>query len=113
MAQSTQAVLEHHLRAFAEGIDSVMEDFSESSVVITPESTYRGLDEIRGFFTAFIEGASEEFWGAFEMKRQEVVGELAYIVWEAQPFVALGTDTFIVRDGKFAFQTYAAHVPSS
>ena len=109
MANSTQAALEHHLGAFAEGIDALLQDYTEDSVIITPDATHRGLAAIRGFFTAFIEGAPDGFWDAFTMKRQEVSGEVAYIVWEANPWFPLATDTFVVREGKFAYQTFAAY----
>jgi hypothetical protein len=43
----------------------------------------------------------------------EVVGEVAYIVWHSVSQgaeVTLGTDTFVVKDGKIAVQTFAARV---
>ncbi|WP_267884222.1 hypothetical protein [Paracidovorax citrulli] len=36
------------------------------------------------------------------------VGEVAYLVWEAKPFVPMATDTLYVRDGKIAVQTFTA-----
>ena len=107
--ESTQAVLQHHLQAFGEGIDSIMTDYTENSVVITADATYRGLDEIRDFFTAFEAGLPEGFWEAFRMNRQEVV-EVAYILWDALPWIELGTDTFVVREGKIGIQTFASKV---
>ena len=110
---STEAVLNHHLQAFGEGIDSIMADYTEDSVVIAPEGTYRGLEELRAFFTSLVEGLPEGSWEAFKLCRKEVVGEIAYIHWEALPWILLGTDTFVVRDGKIAVQTYAAQLGSS
>ena len=112
MSTSTQAVLEHHLQAFGEGLEAIMADYTDDSVVITPDATYRGLAEIRGFFTAFVEALPEGIWEAFTLKRQEVVGEVAYILWEANPWFPLGTDTFVVREDKIAFQTFAAYATS-
>ena len=89
-----------------------MQDYTEDSVVISPDSTYRGLDEIRAFFTAFVEGLPEGFRDAFKVKRIEVTGDLAYTLWEAKPWVSLGTDTFVVRDGKIAVQTFATYTAS-
>ena len=108
MQLSTQAVLKHHLEAFYEGIDAVMDDFSDASVIITSEATYRGLAEIRAFFTALIEGLPEGFDEAVKISRQEVVGEVAFLVWEAKPWLPFCTDTFVVRNGKIAYQTFAA-----
>ena len=110
---ATQATLEHHLNAFTQGIDAIMQDYSEKSVVITPDATFRGLDEIRAFFTAFVESLPDGMWEAFTLKRQEVVGEVAYILWEANPWFPLGTDTFVVQDGKIVYQTFAAYMAPS
>ncbi len=85
-----------------------MLDYTDDSVLISADNTYRGLAQIRDFFTAFVASLPDGFWDSFKMNRQEVVGELAYIHWEAKPWVLMGTDTFIVRDGKILFQTYAA-----
>jgi ketosteroid isomerase-like protein len=106
---STQATLDHHLQAVAEGIDATMQDFTEDSVVITPDATFRGLAEIRAFFTAFVESLPAGIWDAFKLNRSEVAGEVAYIVWEAKPWFPLGTDTFVVRDGKIVYQTIAVY----
>jgi hypothetical protein len=112
MSTSTQVVLEHHLQAFGEGIEAIMADYTDDSVVMTPDATYRGLTEIRGFIAAFVEALPDGIWDVFTMKRQEVVGEVAYILWEANPWFPLGTDTFVVREGKIAFQTFAAYASS-
>ena len=108
MSQSTQDILEKHLQAFAEGVDAIMEDYSEESVLMTPDATHRGLDKIRGFFTAILGGAPAGFWDVFTITRQEVVGEVAYIAWMGKPWYPLGTDTFVIRDGKIVAQTFAA-----
>jgi hypothetical protein len=45
---------------------------------------------------------------SFEMLRQEVDGDSAYIVWRAETadnIFELGSDTFIVRNGKIVTQT--------
>ena len=108
-ASSTQATLDHHLQAFAEGVDAILQDFREDSVVITPDATYRGLAEIRGFLTAFVEALPAGIWDSFKVNRSEVAGEVAYLLWEAKPWFPLGTDTFVVRDGKIVYQTFAAY----
>ena len=48
----------------------------------------------------------------FEMIKQIIDGEIAYIVWtleSEQVKVILGTDTFVIRDGKILTQTFAVH----
>jgi len=108
MPISTEAVLEHHLEAFYQGIDAIMEDFTDASAVITVSATYRGLDEIRAFFSALLDGLPAGFDEAVKITRQEVVGEVAFLIWEARPWFPFCTDTFVVRDGKIACQTFAA-----
>jgi len=112
MSAATQAVLERRLQAFGEGIDAVMAHYTDDSVVITPDGTYRGLAKIRDFFTALMEGLPEGTLDAFTMKRQEIVGEIAYILWEAKPWFPLGTDTFVIREGKIVFQTLTVYSAS-
>lgn len=108
MSSSTAAVLQSHLRAARDGVDAILQDYAEHSVLITPDATYRGLAEIRGFFVALLDGLPDGFFDAIEMNRAEVVGEFAYILWTRKPWLPLATDTFVVRDGKIVFQTFTA-----
>ena len=105
---ATQSVLEHHLQALRKGVDAVMEDYSDDSVVITPDSTFYGLSEIEVFFTAFFQALPDGIWDSFVMRRQEVAGDVAFILWEANPWFPMATDTFVIREGKIACQTFAA-----
>jgi ketosteroid isomerase-like protein len=109
MSASTQTVLDHHIRAFREGVDAVMDDFADDSVLITHDAAYRGLPDIRAFFTALIDGLPEGFYEAIKIKRQEVAGEVAFLLWEARPWFPFCTDTLVVRNGKILYHTFAAH----
>lgn len=103
---SAAEILAHHLGAFAQGLDAILADYDEGSVLITPERAYRGLVEIGGFFQAFLDGATPQFWAAFQLQAQVVEGDVAYITWSAEPSVALATDTLLVRGGRIAVQTF-------
>ncbi|WOF44741.1 nuclear transport factor 2 family protein [Sphingopyxis indica] len=105
----TGRVFEHHLGAFAEGLAAVMSDYDGASILVTPERIYRGLDEIRDFFQMFMGGATPEFWEAFTIRAKVVEGEVAYLVWDSQPQVALATDTLVVRNGKIAVHTFTSN----
>jgi hypothetical protein len=111
MLNPTETVLHSHLQAAGIGVDAVMADYGDASVIITHESTYRGLSEIREFFTELLEGASQGFIGALKMTRQEVIGEVAFIHWDAPPWFHHGTDTFVIRNGKILVQTFSAYRP--
>ena len=106
----TEATLTRHLQAFAKSsVDGVMQDYVEESVLVVPDGPLRGLGDIRGVFTTFIETLPAGFLEAFKVRKLEVVGELGYLVWEASPWVLLGTDTFFVRNGRITMQTFASH----
>ncbi|CAN7657698.1 nuclear transport factor 2 family protein [Caballeronia sp. LjRoot34] len=104
----TKQIFEHHLGAFAHGVDEILKDYDDGSTILTPGQTYRGLAEIRDFFQAFIDSADPAFWPAFKINSQSISGQIAYMAWEAKPWVTLATDTLFVEDGKIAVQTYTA-----
>jgi ketosteroid isomerase-like protein len=112
MSTPVEAVLRSHLQAAREGVDAVMRDYAEDSVLVTREATYRGLEEIRQFFTTLLNGFPAGFFDAFRIRRQVVAGEMAYILWEAKPWISLATDTFVVRNGKFLLQTFTPYTAS-
>ena len=111
MAKSTGDILDHHLQSFGAGdINSILEDYTDQSVFITPNGdVLRGPQQIKTLFEAlFAEFAKP---GASLSLNQKVVeGELVYIAWSAETadnVYELGTDTFVVRDGKITYQTLA------
>ena len=115
MSNSTariNALLNNHLQSFArKDVDGIMQDYSEESVFITASGTLHGLKAIRDFFDAFIQALPAGFLDAFKMNRQEVSSDVAYIAWEAAPWIQLGTDSFLVKDSKIMVQTFAAYPP--
>jgi hypothetical protein len=106
--RTTKAVLDHHLAAFANGLDELMKDYAASSVILTHDKQYRGKAAIRGFFDGFLKSVKPGFWEAFKISAQAIDGDVAYLVWEAKPFVNLATDTLVVRGGRIAVQTFTA-----
>ncbi|HEY0475944.1 MAG TPA: nuclear transport factor 2 family protein [Kofleriaceae bacterium] len=106
----TEATLRNHLHAFFhKNIDGVVADYAEEAVLIVQRGPLHGIAEIRTFFARFVENMPAGFLDAFKLRRQEVVGEMGYIVWDAGPWVQFATDTFVVRDGKIRSQTFAAY----
>lgn len=104
----TQSVLDHHLNVFGQGIEELMRDYGERSVLLTPNQTLRGAGEIRQFFARFLDGAGPEFWSAMSLEKVAVEGEIAYIAWTAAPFVSVATDTLLIRDGIILTQTFTS-----
>ena len=111
MAASTQQVLDHHLQMFGTGnLDGILEDYTDGSIIIAPDGVRRSREEWSDFFTTlFAEFAKPGM--SFSMDQQVVDGEIAYIRWSAETAdnsYNLGTDTFLVRDGKIVTQTFAS-----
>ncbi|MFH5884379.1 nuclear transport factor 2 family protein [Halalkalibaculum sp. DA3122] len=105
----TQQVLDHHWKTFVENdLEGVMADYTEESILITPDTTYRGLDAIRdNFISAFEAFPAGE--STLTLKKSVVEQEVGYILWEASTEnfdLIFATDTFIIRDGKIVRQTY-------
>ncbi|KAA5539363.1 nuclear transport factor 2 family protein [Adhaeribacter rhizoryzae] len=106
----TKQVLDHHWDAFTQNnMEAVMADYTEESVLITPDATFKGLDEIRkNFENAFITFPRDIT--SFQLNKSVVDRDVAYILWQAKtPTLNLSyaTDTFVIRDGKIIRQTYA------
>lgn len=111
---STQQVLDHHLEAFVSGdIEEVLKDYKEQSILIEPKATHRGIDALRTFFAALFDGLFKPGSYDFIVDRSTVEGDVSYIVWHAKSpgaDIPLGTDTFLIRDGKIAVQTFAGKI---
>ena len=108
--KQTETILMHHLQAM--GVDDILSDYTEDSILFTANGSFRGLAEVRAFFEGFIHSATPEMMAAYQLVRKDIGGEIAYIVWKAEPFVPLATDTFVVRNGKIVAQTFTAYIPS-
>ncbi len=85
--------------------DGVMEDYTEDSVFISNlGGVMKGLDAIRGVFAAAPRAA-------FPASRK--VSSTSTATSPSSPGqaegIALGTDTFVVRDGKIVAQTVVLH----
>ncbi|MBW2459036.1 MAG: nuclear transport factor 2 family protein [Deltaproteobacteria bacterium] len=110
---TTEETLKHHQESLAAGdLDAVMSDYSESSVVITPDGALHGIDQIRQLFDKILKDMLPP-GSDYELLHQEIVDEVAYTVWrgESETFnILMGTDTFIIRYGKIVCQTFAAQI---
>jgi hypothetical protein len=109
---STQSVLEHHLKGVGNrDVADILIDYAEQSVLYTPSGPIHGLVGLKQFFTEFFANIPPTFMSEFKLLRQDVAGDVAYIVWRSGAALQ-GTDTFVVRDGKISVQTFAAYVPA-
>ena len=110
---ATEEILTHHLNCFGKGdLGGIMADYNDESRLFTPDGMLRGSEAIRRFFIRLFEEFAKPGM-SFEMIRREVNGDAAYIVWKAETadnHYEVGTDTFIVHNGKIATQTFAGKI---
>ena len=109
----TKDVLDHHLKCFGTGdLKGILSDYAPDAVLFTPDGPLRGADAIRPLFQAMIAEFGKP-GAAFSMKQYFVEGDYAYILWTAETadnVYELGTDTFVVRDGKIVAQSFTGKV---
>lgn len=112
-AASAKEVVAQHLKCFREGdLEGILADYAPGAVFFTPDGALRGVDEIRPLFQAMI-AEFQEPGTEFNMRRQFVEGDHAYILWTAETadnVYELGTDTFVVRDGKIVAQSFTCKI---
>lgn len=109
---STADVLHHHLAAFGSGdTEEVLADYTEASVLITPQGTIKGLAGLREAFDGFFTGLFVPGTYTFTLDGESTEGDVAMIWWHAtceDAEIPFATDTLLVEDGKIAAQTFAA-----
>jgi len=113
LTRETTEILDRQNLYFVKGdVDELMKDFSEQAKVFTPDGVLEGLDNIKNFYTEVTTNVLPP-GSDFKISRQEVRGQIAYIVWSAESKnyrFPLGTDTFVIKDGKIIAQTFAAKI---
>jgi len=108
--EQTRQVLAHHWDAFkGNDLEGTMADYTEESILVTPDKTFRGLEEIRANFVAAFKAFPKDS-STLTLNKNTVSKDIGYIVWSAAtPTFQLvyATDTFIIQNGKILRQTYA------
>lgn len=112
MTQSPEQVLEVHVQAVLNGdMEAIRKDYTEESVLLTANGSFKGLDAIEGEFSnllaAFPKGLT------INPIKQVVEGENILLVWSGGSDtldIVYAVDTFVIRNGKILFQTAAAQI---
>jgi ketosteroid isomerase-like protein len=112
-SNSVKRVLDHHLKSFGEGdLKGILSDYAPGAVLFTSDGPLQGADAIRPLFEAMITEFAKP-GAVFSMKQQFVEGDYAYILWTAETadnVYEIGTDTFVVRDGKIVAQSFTGKI---
>ena len=99
--EETMAVLTNHAEALGSGdLDAIMGDYADEAVFISDTAgVVAGAAAIRDLFSVPL-GLSN-----LQPTTVHVHGDCAYVCWTADG-VRLGTDTFVIRDGRIVLQTF-------
>jgi len=110
---TTREILDRHLKCFGEGnLDGILADYAATAVLFMPDGPLKGTSAMRPVFKAIFAEFGKP-GTVFALKQLSVDGEHAYILWTAETadnVYEMGTDTFVVRDGKIVAQSFAARI---
>ena len=109
--RATEAVVRNHLDAFIQqkGVDAILADYDDGACFHSASRMYEGRAGIREFFVEFLAALPPRTYERFKVGAFRADGEIAFVTWSVGTDVPLGTDTFVVRDGKIVSQTFAMH----
>jgi ketosteroid isomerase-like protein len=107
----TEAVVHNHLQAFLEqkGVAAILNDYDENARFYSEAKIYKGKQEIHGFFSNFINSLPAGAIDRFSLRSLQVDGNIAYITWSVGADIPMGTDTFVVGNGKIVSQSFAMY----
>jgi len=108
---ATETVVRNHLTAFVEQkpVGVIASDYADDAVFCTEARIYRGRQEIHDFFEGFIASLPAQAVNRFTLRSLQVDRNIAYITWRVGNDIPLGTDTFVVDNGKIVSQTFAMY----
>ena len=110
---STKSVIDRHLKSFGVGdLEGILADYAPGAVMFTANGPLKGVAALRPMFLAMIAEFSKP-GAAFHMQQQFIEGDHAYILWNAETadnVYELGTDTFVVKNGKIVAQSFTGKI---
>lgn len=110
---TTRTILDHHLAAFfGYDLKGVMSDYDKDVVFFTADGPLIGVDAVQPMFEKLI-AEFRQPGARFTMKQFFVEGDHGYLLWTAETnanVYDLATDTFVVRNGRIAAQSFTASV---
>jgi ketosteroid isomerase-like protein len=107
----TETVVRNHLQAFFEqkSVAAIVSDYDDDAHFYSEAKIYRGKQEIHDFFEDFIAALPTNAIERFTLKSLQVDRNIAYITWCIGSDIPLGTDTFVVDNGKIVSQSFAMY----
>lgn len=113
LSRKSEDIFLRHLNAFSNNdLEALMSDYTEQSILITQDQTYRGSRQIRGFLSDLLTHFPKDH-SEFKLDKLVANDELVFVVWRATTpvvEVSFATDTFIIKEGKIFQQTFAGQM---
>ena len=116
--QKALDVFNRHVAAFTSGnLDEVVSDFTEQSVVFTPDGVFEGLDQIRSVYQALLAEFGVINRGdspGIQIDTLLVRHDTLFITWHAESkhhLFGFGTDTFVFKGDKVERQSISFPPP--
>jgi SnoaL-like domain len=114
VGESTEQVLARHWRDFVAGdLESIIADYAQDALLVSAMGTMKGHAQIRPMFESIFSHLFPPGTSTLKLEKQSIEGEIGFIIWSGSApkyEVPFATDTFWIRDGKIAVQTFAAHM---
>jgi ketosteroid isomerase-like protein len=112
--ETTRQVFEHHLGALGAGdLDGILSDYADESMLIGPDGALKGKPAIRGFFESVVASLFKPGTYEFTVDTLHIADDVVYVVWHANCAsvnIVFAADTFLIRNGKIAVQTFAPKI---
>jgi len=112
-SEISKEIVMRHLNSFLDNnLDILLSDYTNESVLITQAATYSGPEEIGSFFVDFNTQFPKPATNLI-LDKIEANDDMVYIVWHAKTpslQVPIGSDTFIIKDGKIFQQTFVGQL---
>ena len=105
--ETTRTVVARHLAELGAGnIDGVMADYAGDAIMVSNlGGITRGTEALRAIFSH----TPGDLFDGMEITAEHFDGEIGYVAWKTGR-IPMGSDTFVVRDGKIVAQTVAMHL---
>ena len=111
---AARQVFDHHIGALLAGdLDGIVSDYGDRSALIGPDGVVRGLEAIRNTFAGYLATLFKPGTYTLEADAVHVDGDIVFVIWHANcpgADVVFAADTFVIRDGKIAVQTFAPKI---
>lgn len=113
MSKSVLEVVSHHMTCVARSdLAGIMEDYTDASVLFSPDGVLEGREAIRAFFASLTTSLMPP-GTSFRAVRQDCRGDTMFLMWQAESATTrfhMGAETLTVRDGKIATHSFAAAI---